>query len=177
MFMLKALLGLFISASVIANGGIYFKVPAIDQVIQTEDLIISQAQGQLKCRFSLANKPTRFVFENLFTSVVTLNWNQSSSEFQLKIKGGTLWDFLPTFDVHNCAYKIIFLGQTISDKKNLVGDVVILGKEFDRMSDKELDDIHNYNLVKKSLAQTLENMILAPRENEKGKTEIVNINQ
>lgn len=135
---------------------IRLKYQKVNMPIFTSNLEIEQIQTKIQCKFSKKNEKGLLVrrrYPQTHTRKVSKN------EYVLKIKKSSLTEFLPGFERYNCAYILIVLAKA-DDGRTYLGDIVLQGKDHQKMEDQDILDMANYKKSSNHIKYRIENMLL-----------------
>ncbi|MDO9184091.1 MAG: hypothetical protein Q7U04_16880 [Bacteriovorax sp.] len=142
---LTILFALLISATTYADN-VRVKTPAINGKIIVNNLELTDWQAVISCHFNYQG--TRK--ESIRYPQTLLN-KIDANTYALKIKAGSLSEFLPHWELLTCAYKLILIGKNSVTHQVAFGEIFLMGKESGSMSEGELQAIQDTALVTKIL--------------------------
>jgi hypothetical protein len=133
------LLSLILLSSTLLADNIRLKYQPINSNISAEGVVLEQIQAKLRCHFIRKKDDGNLIRRrNIFTKVDAI----TDDTYSLAIKKGSLTEWLPGFETHNCAYVLIILGKDTNGRA-MLGDIVIMGQVTGSMSDQELSWMQN----------------------------------
>lgn len=127
-----------------------FKAPEVMGTLKVSGINLTDWQAVMSCHFN--DKGSR---------VESIRYPQTwvkkigPSEYSLKIKKGSLFEFLPRKRLLTCAYKLIFIGKR-DQNKIAFGEIYLLGQEYGEMDEIDLKDLQNKAWVGKVLTEKTE---------------------
>jgi hypothetical protein len=134
---------------------IRFRIGDVKGKITSELITLTDWQAAMICHFSLSGKDQESsVYPNTF--VKTIDKNTSSIE----IKGKTLFEALPGMEINNCALKLILIGKNKTNFQTTFGEILLLGNDHGKMTDRELENLFNKDLMTKTLSDKLSNLTI-----------------
>ena len=140
------------SFSTLSNAASFsFKAPEINGSIQSRSIELTDWQAVMSCHFDVKGVRKESIR-------YPQTWIKKTSEgsYSLKVKKGSLSEFLPGWRLVTCAYKLILIGKNLETKKTAFGEIYFIGQEFGEMSESDLNDIKNREWVAKVLNEKMD---------------------
>jgi hypothetical protein len=123
-----------------------FKAPPINGKLIANNIEMTDWQTAMSCHFNYRGKRIQSIrYPQTWLNKIDTN------TYSLKIKGGTLNEFLPHFELLTCAYKLILIGKNQTTHQLSFGEIYLLGKESGVMSESELQAMQELPTVAKAL--------------------------
>lgn len=125
-------------------------------MIQSRTIDLTDWQAVMSCHFDVKGVRKESI---RYPQTWVKKINEES--YSLRIKSGSLSEFLPGRRLIACAYKLILIGKNTETKRLAIGDIFFIGEEFGEMSDSEISDIKNKKWVAKVLREKMDILKLA----------------
>jgi hypothetical protein len=143
-------------SSILKAENVRFKTPAIDGKLIANNIEVTDWQAVMSCHFNFKGQRKESI-----RYPQTFLVKQNSSTYTLKIKAGSLSEFLPGWDLLTCAYKLLFIGKNITTHQLAFGEIFLLGKESGEMSESELKSMQDYSMVSKILSEKTKDLTIS----------------
>lgn len=154
-----------------------FQTPAYQKIIHTSDVTITDLQPKLRCHFK--NPKTgvnKFSRKYIYAQVQSMDPDSSELQrYKVVSKRGNFFDMLPGFEVQSCAYVLVVIGKDKRTGQSIMGDIVLMGQMNGKMTREELNMLKDRSYVANHLNKRLEEMVLAPGKDRRGRRRIVNL--
>lgn len=174
--MLKIIFALLFSLPTFASG-LTIKTPAFNDTFLVSDLNLEQIQPKLRCHLYNEKTGVNKIFRKyIHSSLKKTMTSQGATEYKIISKRGSLWNYLPGFEIQSCAYVLIVMGKQTYTGKSLMGDIVLMGQLKGRMSDEELSLLNDKKYVAMHLKKRIQDMHLMIGQDQRGIKRIVNLN-
>ncbi len=147
---------LFSFATLTEAASFSFKAPEINGTIHSRSVELTDWQAVMSCHFDV-----RGVRKESIRYPQTWIKKTSVDTYSLKVKKGSLSEFLPGWRLITCAYKVILIGKNNESKKTVFGELLFIGQEFGEMSETDLNDLQNHEWVAKALNEKMSVINLA----------------
>jgi len=136
-----------------------FKAPEVNGAIKAHGINLTDWQAVMSCHFNYKGSRKESIR-------YPQTWIKKTgpNDYSLKIKKGSLSEFLPGWRLLTCAYKLILIGKK-EQNKTAFGEIYLLGQEHGEMDEIDLKDMQNKSWVKKVLAEKTELLELMISEN------------
>lgn len=132
-----------------------FKAPPLNGKLIANNIELTDWQTVMSCHFNHRGQRKESIrYPQTFLS------NHEGSGYQLKIKAGSLSEYLPNWELQTCAYKLILIGKNSTTRQLAFGEIYLLGKESGVMSTSELQVMQDLNLVTKILNEKTRELVI-----------------
>lgn len=132
-----------------------FKAPALTGKLIANNIEMTDWQTVMSCHFNYRGQRKESIrYPQTFLTA------HNGSGYTLKIKAGSLSEFLPNWELLTCAYKLILIGKNITTRQLSFGEIYLLGKENGVMSESELQAMQDINLVTKLLNEKTRELVI-----------------
>ena len=128
------------------------KSPAILGEIITDGVKIMHSQATLACQFEPRGNAG---FKNRIRYAHTYHAPIAENRYSIRIKKFSLTEFLPTFELLNCSYRLILIAED-HNQKTMLGEFIFLGKNKGKMSAEEIKEMGHKMKDIQALYQPLE---------------------
>lgn len=132
-----------------------YKAPVINGKLIANNIEMTDWQAVMSCHFNYQGRrkesiryPQTFLTEHVGNS------------YTLRIKAGSLSEFLPNWELLTCAYKLILIGKNTITHQSAFGEIYLLGKESGVMSESELQSMQDINQVTKALNEKTRELVI-----------------
>ncbi len=159
---------LFLSQSSFAEN-VKIKAKAHNGEIITHGFKLDLMQGELLCRFYSEKLGVQKVRRRYMQM---LSKENSPGHYSFKVKKISLTEWLPTFEIKNCAYKFIILGKNEKDR-TFLGDVVLAGQEHVDMSIEDIRQMEDRQWLHQRISSEISPLELIIGKNVKGNLAII----
>ncbi len=123
-----------------------YKTPAINGKLIANNIEMTDWQAVMSCHFNYqGGRKESIRYPQTFLT------KTEGTNYTLKIKAGSLSEFLPHWDLLTCAYKLILIGKNATTHSLAFGEIFLMGKESGVMSESELQSMMDINYVTKVL--------------------------
>lgn len=126
------------------------KAPEINGkvILISTNLHLTDWQAVMSCHFDYKGSRKESI---RYPQTIIRKIANTTDEYSLFIKKGSLSEYLPNWKLLTCAYKIILLGKNTDMDRTIMGEIYLLGQEHGQMDAEELKDMQNANYVSKVL--------------------------
>lgn len=132
-----------------------FKAPLINGKLIANNIEMTDWQTVMSCHFNYRGQRKESIrYPQTFLTEHTGN------SYNLRIKAGSLSEYLPNWELLTCAYKLILIGKNITTHQLAFGEIYLLGKESGVMSESELQAIQDINYVSKVLNEKTRELVI-----------------
>lgn len=136
---------LFIYSNAFADN-VRFRAPQISGKLIANNIEMTDWQTVMSCHFNYRGQRKESIrYPQTWLKKIDNN------TYSLKIKAGSLSEFLPHFELLTCAYKLILIGKNQTTHQLSFGEIYLLGKETGVMSESELQTMQEFSTVSKLL--------------------------
>ena len=143
-------------SQVLLADNVRFRTPAINGKLHSNNVELTDWQTVMSCHFDYQGSRKQSI-----RSPQTIVKKIDSSSYSIKIKAGSLTEFLPRHDLLTCAYKLILIGKNTNTHQLSFGDIYLMGKETGVMSESELQAMQDFNNVTKVLNERTKELLIA----------------
>lgn len=153
---LSITLSVFICSNALADN-ISIKTPELNGkiIFKAQNFKLTDWQAVMSCHFDY--KGSRKGVQRFIQTFVQ---PEAENNYLIRIKKGSLSEFLPGWDLLTCAYKLILIGRDTVTNKSLFGEIYLLGKEHGQMEMEDIRDFENIDYVTKALGDKLNDLKL-----------------
>ncbi len=126
------------------------KAPEINGkvILNATNLHLTDWQAVMSCHFDYKGSRKESI---RYPQTIIRKIANTTNEYSLFIKKGSLSELLPNWKLLTCAYKIILLGKNTDLNRTIMGEIYLLGQEHGQMDAEELKDMQDANYVSKVL--------------------------
>jgi hypothetical protein len=134
---------------------IRFRAPNLNGRILSESIDLTDWQAVMICHYNLSGKTQEVMkYPNTFVKKIDAN------SYSLQIKSQNLTELLPNMDILNCGYKMIIIGKNKSTHQNSFGELMLAGNDHGVMTDKEIENVLNKDILQKTLTDKVRELTL-----------------
>ncbi len=146
---------LVFSSGVLRAEIVRYKAPLINGKLIANNLEMTDWQAVMSCHFNYyGSRKESIRYPQTFLT------KSDGNSYNLKVKAGSLSEYLPHWELLTCAYKLILIGKNATTHQLAFGEIYLLGKESGVMSEAELQAIQDTNFVTKALNDKTKELVI-----------------